>query len=131
LADNFFGNLARRFISLPGNLLSMGSDISRLGGRDPLITRFPTSVDNMKPSNPFLKTLASLPIAPGLYANSIIAVKGDGPAAEGDDGVLTYRSAHIDGVESELVVRTKHSTQAAPSTIEEVRRILYLHLEES
>jgi hypothetical protein len=38
-----------------------------------------------------------------------------------------YKSAHIDGVESELVVRSGHSTQATPQTIEEVRRILYEH----
>jgi len=36
----------------------------------------------------------------------------------------------VDGVESELVVRSAHSTQATPATIEEVRRILYLHLQE-
>ena len=94
------------------------------------MTELPTSIDNMKSSNLFLKTLSSLPTAPGLYANSIIAVKGDGPAAEADDGFVTYQSAHIDGVESELVVRSRHSTQATPATIEEVRRILYLHLHE-
>ena len=48
----------------------------------------------------------------------------------GNDGVVTYHSAHIDGVESELVVRSSHSTQGTPATIEEVRRILYLNLEE-
>ena len=84
----------------------------------------------MKGSNPFLKTLASLPIAPGIEAHSIIAVKGDGPPEQGDDGVVKYTSAHIDGVESELIVRDSHSTQATPETIEEVRRILYLHLDQ-
>jgi hypothetical protein len=41
--------------------------------------------------------------------------------------VVSYQSAHIDGVESELVVRSSHSTQGEPATIEEVRRILLLH----
>ena len=50
-----------------------------------------------------------------------------GPPEEGNDGVVKYTSAHIDGVESELVVRSGHSTQAEPATIEEVRRILYEH----
>jgi hypothetical protein len=48
---------------------------------------------------------------------------------EGDDGVVKYTSAHIDGVESELVVRSDHSVQWAPDAIEEVRRILLLHAE--
>jgi len=37
-------------------------------------------------------------------------------------------SAHIDGVESELVVRSPNSCQGNPHTIEEVRRILRLHV---
>ena len=44
-----------------------------------------------------------------------------------NDGVVEYDSAHIDGVESELVVRSGHSTQGKPETIAEVRRILRLH----
>jgi hypothetical protein len=81
----------------------------------------------MTPGNPFVKTLSALPIDPSVTANSIIAVKGSGPAEEGNDGVVSYQSAHIDGVESELVVRSSHSTQGEPATIEEVRRILLLH----
>jgi hypothetical protein len=82
----------------------------------------------MNGSDPFLKTLAALPITPGVDAHSIIAVKGGEPPEMGDDGVVRYSSAHIDGAASELVVRSGHSTQAEPETIEEVRRILYEHL---
>jgi hypothetical protein len=45
-------------------------------------------------------------------------------------GVVRYSSALIDGVASELIVRSSHSAQAVPETIEEVRRILYEHLEQ-
>jgi len=41
--------------------------------------------------------------------------------------VVEYQSAHIDGVESELVVHSGHSAQDHPDTIEEVRRILLEH----
>jgi len=81
----------------------------------------------MDASNPSLKTLATLPIAPDVQVHSIIAVKGSGLIADGDDGVVEYKSAHIEGVESELVVHSGHSTQATPETIEEVRPILYEH----
>ena len=131
VADSFFGNLGRRLISLPGDLTRLTGDLAGLEPKDPMgTTGIPTSVDNMKSSNTFIKILSSLPIAPGVHANSIIAVNGDGPAEVGNDGVVTYHSAHIDGVESELVVRSSHSTQGTPATIEEVRRILYLNLEE-
>jgi hypothetical protein len=82
----------------------------------------------MQPSNPVLRTLAALPIAPGVTAHSIIPVLGDGPPQEGADGVVRYESAHLEGVASELVVRSGHSTQSEPATINEVRRILRLHL---
>ena len=42
--------------------------------------------------------------------------------------MVKYASAHIDGVESELVVQYSHSAQANPDTINEVRRILLEHL---
>ena len=58
--------------------------------------------------------------------NSIIAVEGDGPVEDGDDVVVKYSSAHIAPVESELIVKSNHSTQGNPHTIEEVRRILRL-----
>ena len=68
-------------------------------------------------------------MAPSIQAHSIIAVEGDGPVEKLDDGVVAYSSAHIEGVESELVVRpSSHSTQGNPQTIEEVRRILRLHV---
>ena len=50
-----------------------------------------------------------------------------GGAAPRESAGRSRSSAHIDGVESELVVRSSHSTQGKPQTIEEVRRILLLH----
>lgn len=82
----------------------------------------------MNPSHYSIKTLASIPIAEGITAHSIIAVLGDGLITSGGDGVVKYQSAHIEGVESELVVRSGHSVQSHPRAIEEVRRILLEHL---
>ena len=63
-------------------------------------------------------------MASSVTVNSIIAVETDGPVEQGDDGVVKYSSAHIEPVESELVVRSSHSAEGNPHTIEEVRRIL-------
>ena len=120
------------FIKSPLALAGVMADLAR--NRDALILnradakpRIPTSIDQMNPHNRFLQTLASIPIVPGVAANSIIAVQGDGPVEDGSDGVVAYRSAHIDGVESEAVVRSPHSLQDNPETVEEVRRVLLLH----
>jgi pimeloyl-ACP methyl ester carboxylesterase len=129
------GRIARwviGFIKSPLALAGVMADLAR--NRDALILtradakpRMPTSIDQMNPRNRFLQTLASIPIVPGVAANSIIAVQGDGPVEDGSDGVVAYRSAHIDGVRSEAVVRSRHSLQDNPETVEEVRRILLLH----
>jgi transposase InsO family protein len=66
-------------------------------------------------------------VVSSVTAHSIIAVEGDGPIEQGDDGVVKYSSAHIEPVASELVVKSSHSTQGNPHTIEDVRRILRVH----
>jgi hypothetical protein len=129
MASNPIVKFGNKFINLPGGLAKSALALAELRPSNMLGTPFtlPTALDNMDASNRFLQTLAALPIAKGVQAHSIIAVKGTGPVEEGNDGVVEYKSAHIDGVESELVVRSGHSTQATPETIEEVRRILYEH----
>ena len=82
----------------------------------------------MSPDNQGIRTLATLPIAPGVAAHSIIAIKGSGSLAESGDGVVSYRSAHLDEAASELIVRSGHSVQSNPEAIEEIRRILLQHL---
>jgi hypothetical protein len=82
----------------------------------------------MSPENPVLQTLATMPVAPGVKTHSIIAIDGDDDPPNGDDGVVEYKSAHQEGVESEYIVRSPHSCQGNPLTIEEVRRILLEHL---
>jgi len=88
-----------------------------------------TSIDSMSPKNPSLLALAEIPLAPGIKGHSIIAVRGDGDPTKGNDGVVEYKSAHVDYVESEFIVQSGHSCQGHPLTIEEVRRILLLHLD--
>jgi hypothetical protein len=123
-------DLIRRFITLPGTLVSQFQSLlksqtfARLG-----VSQLPTSVDNMSPGHPFLRALNDLPMDSGITAHSIIAVLGDGPVTGKTDGVVAYESAHIQGVASELVVRSGHSTQGHPETVEEVRRILREHLD--
>jgi hypothetical protein len=122
-------NLVRRLLALPFALTGVAADLARNPGATVAAGGMvvPSAVDNMSPRHHFIRTLQTIPLASSIKAHSIIAVKGDGPVESGDDGVVRYASAHIDGVESELVVRSSHSTQGRPETIEEVRRILREH----
>jgi len=131
LAGNFVRKLARRFVTLPTTLVKRATELSGLQQSLGLSKEFrgvPTSLDSMSPKNPFLLALADIPLAPGIKGHSIIAVQGDGDYHQGKDGLVTYASAHIDYAESEFIVRSYHSCQDKPPTIDEVRRILHEHL---
>jgi hypothetical protein len=67
--------------------------------------------------------MAATPIASGVHADSIIAVAGNGPVEGSNDGVVEYSSWHLDGVDSEYIVRSTHSVQSNPYAIEEVRHL--------
>ena len=120
-------NLVRRLAIMPLQVASLATELGR--NLDAATTPFvPTAVDNMSPGHPFIRGLQAIPVAPSIPAHSIISVEGTGPPEQGNDGVVAYTSAHIEPVESELVVRSPHSCQGNPHTMEEVRRILRLHV---
>jgi len=132
LSKQWVRNLIKKIVTLPVKIVEttlglhkyFSEDAKRMIGS----SKVPTSIDSMSPDNPVLKTLADTPLAPGVVGHSIIAVKGDGDPKLGDDGVVAFTSAHLDGMESEFIVRSGHSSQGHPFTIEEVRRILLEHL---
>lgn len=127
LTGNWLAHQVSRFIKLPRRALDSIAEVAK-GNPEFATLRAPTAVDNMTPTNPFVKTLAEMPVAPGVAANSIVAVQGDGPPDDLDDGVVEYKSAHRTDVETEIVVRSGHSCQSNPATVAEVRRILLHHL---
>jgi hypothetical protein len=129
-AANRLAHWLAGLVKLPSRLGRAGLDVL---SNDPSVfhitglKRLPSSVDNMTPGHPFVEALSALPVSDDIPANSIIAVKGEGPVETGNDGMVEYTSAHIEEAESELVVRSHHSVQDHPDAIEEVRRILLHH----
>jgi pimeloyl-ACP methyl ester carboxylesterase len=128
-------NLLRWLVTLPVTIVQnsmeyydyMTDDVKKImGGKK----TFFTSVDGMSPDNPMLKALAEIPLAPGVQGHSIIAVQTDGDPKLGNDGVVEYSSAHLDGMASEFIVKSDHSSQLNPLAIDEVRRILVENLTE-
>ena len=133
-ASRLVTELASKLINLPLTVVNTTAQLAQIATSSgdekvaAMLSRPMTSIDNMNPNNPALQTLASIPVAPGIRAHSIIAVKGDGPKEEGDDGVVAYKSAHIDEAVTEVVVHWSHSSQGTPEVIEEIKRILFEHL---
>jgi pimeloyl-ACP methyl ester carboxylesterase len=134
LSGGLARRIGRRIVSLPGDLVSSGkSFFSFSAGSEAeefLKGKMPTSLDGMSPKNPALLAMAEIPVAPGIKSHSIIPVLKEENLAEAKDGVVAYSSAHVTYVESEFVLKDKHSCLGNPAAIEEVRRILHLHLDQ-
>jgi len=129
---SFVQNLLSHFMTFPGDLMDASASLLQLKDtvKLPVAVKngIPSSLNGMATDNPMMLTLADIPVAPGIKANSIIAIKGHDQPPNGADGVVKYTSAHVDYAESEFIVRSGHSAQGNPLTIEEVRRILLQNL---
>ncbi len=132
LGDQFIGRLTDRLIRLPGSLRATYRSLLIQNGRDfftPTARRgLPSSIDELRPNNPLLKTMNALPFRQGVTYHSVIGQKEPGPVALGSDGVVPYWSSHLEGAASELVVQGDHGCQDEPDTVGDLRRILYAHI---
>jgi pimeloyl-ACP methyl ester carboxylesterase len=137
-ARNPVGRWAANVIELPLTLLddvedAMDAMMGTYGAQSANHSRrVPNSVDQLSDDDPMIRALSTLPIAPDVRYNSIIARRqASGPLENTDDGVVPYRSAHLEGAESEYVIRGWHSITDAPQAILELRRILHQDLSET
>ncbi|MCU0748782.1 MAG: alpha/beta hydrolase [Akkermansiaceae bacterium] len=130
MAISSIGELGMRLISLPADLA--GSVISTVGTSMSLVTgsdRVPNSVSGLSPRNPTLKVLDAHPIeAPH---HSIIGDRGRGDTPKSSDGVVEYWSSKQKRAKSEKIVPGPHGACELPETLDELRRLLHLHLKET
>jgi pimeloyl-ACP methyl ester carboxylesterase len=136
------GRLADKLVTLPRNLLQTSNELmnttpDRWGDllRGPLAT----SIDLLSPDSPVLKVLAAEPRPNEVQYHSIIGraqprtlmreLTRPFLGNEPNDGAVTYSSAHLGDVASEIVVPADHNeVHHHPLAVREVRRILLEHL---
>src|SRR6266403_4521424 len=95
--------LLKRFLTLPRQIVKAGADLATRNRDDFKVdpqNMGSGSLFGMSRRNPVIRTMAAMPVAPGVHAHSIIAVEGDGPIEDSDDGVVEYMSSHLEGVDS-------------------------------
>ena len=133
LAAGLLGRLGRSIIQLPVRVLQRAEHLAAqslaaaMGQKGRFV---PNSIWGMSPKSPLLLSLHPLPIEPPFH--SIIGNRGldQIPLKESSDGVVPYWSSHLDGAVSERIVPAQHVVACQnPETIEELKRILRLHLE--
>ena len=81
----------------------------------------PTSMFSLAP-NPLFDSLADLPIKVPFH--SIIGNHGKDRGLDSSDGVVSYRSSHLEGAESEKIVPAGNDLLSNPATVAEIKRIL-------
>ncbi|MEI8210758.1 MAG: alpha/beta fold hydrolase [Planctomycetota bacterium] len=128
--------LGRKFITLPASLIEMGNSLIRQNPgifRDTELLLTKTSIDSLSPESPIFPTMLRARRAPWVHYHNIIGMLEKSSwfnsSDTESDGVVDVSSAHMDDVESEIVVSANHSTiHTKPRSILEVRRILVEHL---
>ncbi|WP_426687646.1 esterase/lipase family protein [Rhodanobacter ginsengiterrae] len=128
----WIGNLIRLPVGVLKEMASLTELIKSDGDESnnaPLL-RIPNSIDNLSDTDPFIMAAAELPISPRVHYHTIVGIyKSKGPLEDSSDGVVPYKSAHLDGADSELAIPSWHSVQETPAAILELRRILRLQLQ--
>jgi pimeloyl-ACP methyl ester carboxylesterase len=128
--------LGRRLIQLPEMMLELGMKLSLTNPgffRNKDLLTMSTSIDSLAPDCPIFPVMLSAPRASWTTYHNIVGVVPRrtflGRVSEEGDGIVAFRSAHLDHVASEIVVEADHmGVHRHPLAILEVRRILLEHL---
>jgi hypothetical protein len=133
-ASNWIGRIGVALVKLPIKMVKLGVSAGQyLVSGDSSVQKakklhMPTSIDTLSPKNRFVRTLNRLPIADRIPYHSIVGDRGRGDTPDSSDGVVAYRSSHLDGAQSEKVVPSGHPAHQNPQGMEEIDRILRLNL---
>ncbi len=129
IADSRFGQTIASMVRRPARLDAHIAEIEALNGPDVISPemrgRALNAITNLRTDSPILAALDRIPIQPGVRYHSII------PLIEGTtdtDGVVEYRSSHLEGALSERIFAGTHVSQQDPVVTRELDRILEEHL---
>lgn len=88
-----------------------------------------TSIDSLSPKSAILRLVRGNPVPQPLHHHNIVAINRGRNADTWTDGVVTWKSSHLDDVDSERVIQAGHSEVVrSPETVREIRRILFEHI---
>ncbi len=135
MTERYIAHLVNRLIRLPITLTSLALQIVTVNveaiaatGRDQL----PTGIDTLSPRADSILALQAMPLRPDLPVHSIIGDTGIASGTpSGTDGVVPSWSSRLPAARSEKIIAADHSLTGDPAAVEEVLRILHLHLQES
>ncbi|MEO2035325.1 MAG: alpha/beta hydrolase [Planctomycetaceae bacterium] len=131
LANRFTRWLGRTIVSVPATTLKVTKLITGLNNRRNWETVFApsTSLDSLAKRSAVLNLVGHTTVPDSVVHHNIVGVSRGKSLKWWTDGVVTYRSAHRDDADSEIIVSAGHSqVHRHPEAIDEVRRVLKEHL---
>ncbi len=135
MSESFVGLVGRTLTALPARAVELVTTakekyakVLRPEAREKILTSDGTSIAALSPYNPVIQAIANVAIDEGVPFHSIIGDQGSGLKEESTDGVVPYKSSHLDGAQSEVIVPADHSAHGHPLAVKEIKRILMLHL---
>ncbi len=137
-ANEYTRWLARKLIKLPSMSVSVGNTLTRENPglfKDTQLLTVANAIDSLAPESPIFPVMLHANRSPNVKYHNIIGVLEDPTFIQRKigrgDGVVAYDSAHMDDVESEVIIDSEHTVMhMTGEAIYEVRRILLEHLQE-
>jgi pimeloyl-ACP methyl ester carboxylesterase len=137
-ADRWYSILASGMIDVPGNLVDATGELlsdeqtqfNKQAYNSTRKYRF-RSIDNLSATSPFITMYNQVRVRDDVPYHSIIGVQNAKTGPGSSDGIVPYESSHIDFAVSECLVASDHAAPKHPDAINEVKRILLLHLKET
>jgi pimeloyl-ACP methyl ester carboxylesterase len=123
VASHWLSRAAARLIKQPRSFTEV-RDVVNADSATQHLNRIPNCIETLAPDDPFVLELDKLPVAREIPFHTIEGDRGRGDAPNSYDGMVAYRSSHLEGARSELVIPSNHAAQVHPAGIAEVRRIL-------
>lgn len=138
-ANDYTRWIGRNVITLPSSITDMGNSLIRQNPglfRNTELLTTTTSIDSLSPGSPIFPTMLRARRAPWVNYHNIIGIveksKWFGKDATDSDGIVNVESAHMDDVDSEILVQSRHQDiHRTARAVLEVRRILVEHLRKS
>lgn len=132
MALDTIGRIGSALVTLPLTVAKAGvallNSLAKAGQHAPLAA-LPTGIDNLSPKSPVLLAQAALPVAVPFH--SIIGDEKAAGRTGGSDGIVPYSSSHLEGAQTELIVKSGHGAHEHPLAIREVRRVMLEHLKKN
>lgn len=101
------------------------------GFSDSVASGLPTSIDMLDPRQPFLDTIGRLRLNPCVPKHTILGTRVSLPGHPPSDGIVSRTSAqHPDAISEKQIPASHNGLLKHPETVEELRRILSLHISE-